>query len=169
MKHKILIVVSLSIAAALVAGSYTIAKHVSAATADVQVSTGTDLSYEFAGEMQIQEVCCNGIVFNINKGLGGSVTGSFLFPWYNMIPIPQLGIGLYQYWILSSGKTVGGDATKSGECITIASECESEESIDYTTKKMGVIKDSSESGGGTTGGSVSGGGSAPSGGSGGGF
>jgi len=106
-----------------------------------QKTTGIDMHYEFGGKMIVTDICCNGIMYRINEGqaVGGGVTGSFIFPWQNMIPVYQIGIGLYQYWQPMTGKTVAGDATKSGQCQTIVSYCNASINVDYTTWKMGTI------------------------------
>ncbi len=153
------IILSIAVACALIVGSILSTKvdaqglgglgkqiggAINAVNTQNQVSQkipGLDLHYEFAGKMTVTDICCNGLVYNIQKGdaVGGGATGSFIFPWQNMIPVYQLGIGLYQYWQPMTGKTVAGDATKSGQCIIIASECEAQYDVDYTTWKMGTI------------------------------
>jgi hypothetical protein len=122
MKFKQSILIAIIIAFTLIKGAYVLSEH-----AEAQVSGG-GAAAEGGG-----------------SGSGDSETSAegkeFIYPWTNFIPIPEIGIGLYDSWLFVDGKTVGGDAVRGGMCITLESECESEEKVDFTTKKMGIIRE----------------------------
>jgi len=107
----------------------------------------------FSGLMTDMTICCNGIRFTINQNERryNTVYGDFIFPWQNMIPDPILGTGLFENYVLgyeASGKKadITGDVYQKGFCITVESECESQENVDYTVRKMGSIFKSSQAG-----------------------
>jgi hypothetical protein len=102
--------------------------------AEAQVITAVP----FAGKLSSIMVCCNGIQFSLTHPPLSIATGKFIFPWQNMIPIPTIGWGLYSWWSLTPGTTVLGDATPGGVCITIVSECESSQTVQYSVNKMGT-------------------------------
>ena len=90
-------------------------------------------------------MCCNGIVFELDHppfSVPVTSSGDFIFEWAHMIPIPTIGWGLYSQWSLSDNTTVLGSATQGGQCIVIVSECEEEESVDWSVNQMGTTKSS---------------------------
>lgn len=97
--------------------------------------------FPFAGKLQLEDVCCNGLVYSLDHpplSALTTMTGDFIFQWQNMIPIPTIGWGLYSSWSLTDGTTVLGDAAPGGVCITIYSECESSDTVEFSINQMGT-------------------------------
>lgn len=92
----------------------------------------------FAGNLGSMMLCCNGLQFSLSGSYNTVARGDFIFQWQNMIPIPTIGWGLYSWWSLIPGETVLGSATPGGVCITVASECESSTSVNYSVNQMGT-------------------------------
>ncbi len=92
----------------------------------------------FAGQIASVMVCCNGIQFSTTGQYLSPAYGTFIMQWATMEPIPEVGLGLYSYWNLTSGEKVLGDGTYGGVCITIVSECESESTVTYTVLQAGT-------------------------------
>ncbi len=129
---------SVLIAVMMIGSAYSLSKKAEEAEAQIVEST---INVPFTGKLNIEEICCNGIIFSLDHPpLTTSLTskGEFIFQWQNMIPIPTIGWGLYSQWSLQEDTTVLGSALKGGSCITIASECESTESVDFSINQMGT-------------------------------
>ncbi len=91
------------------------------------------------GTISSVDVCCNGLKLQIDKGQYTSpISGSMIFMWQNMIPIPFIGWGLYSWWDVAPQSVVLGDAISGGTCITVDSECESTESVQYSIQQLGT-------------------------------
>lgn len=94
------------------------------------------------------DVCCNGLFFTISGNTASNdpalatqyskLVGDYIFPWQNMSPVPESGLGFYQWWSVSEDSKVLGSKTPSGVCVTVESECESTESVDWTVQQMGT-------------------------------
>lgn len=104
------------------------------------------------------EVCCNGLEFTIDIGVSDTtgvdaatlaqyakLVGTYIFPWQNMTPLPGVGTGLYQWWTLAENSKVLGNKIPGiqalgtdGTCVTVESECESADKMDWTVLSMGT-------------------------------
>lgn len=76
----------------------------------------------FDGEM---EVCCNGFTVGVDATTqtGG---GTYLIWWQ------AIGTSFKQWYMPLEGNNTLGQAISGGQCITIESECESTEDVDYS-------------------------------------
>lgn len=134
--------ISLLIAVMLIGSAISLTKIHKEAQAQIVEST---INIPFTGELEIEEICCNGIIFELDHpplSIPRTSSGDFIFQWQNMIPIPALGWGLFSHYSLSDETTVVGSALSGGQCITIYSECESSDSVDFSVNQMGTTKSS---------------------------
>lgn len=92
----------------------------------------------FAGQLSKVELCCNGIKFSMTQQYQTVARGTFIMEWYKMVPNPLLGWGLYSWWALVSGEKVVGGATPGGVCLTVASECETSQAVQFSVNQVGT-------------------------------
>lgn len=94
--------------------------------------------FPFAGQIAEIEFCCNGIRFSTTGQYRSPIYGTFIMPWTNMIPNPDLGLGLYSQWALLPSEKVVGTAIPTGVCLSIASECTASIPVLFTVKQVGT-------------------------------
>jgi len=92
----------------------------------------------FAGQISYVSLCCNGIEFSTTGQYQSVAYGTFIMQWPMMFPDPDLGMGLYSWWSILPTEKVIGNVTTGGQCLTVASECETTTPVTYSVLQMGT-------------------------------
>lgn len=129
---------SLILATMMIGSAISVVKEHKIAEAQVVEST---TNVPFTGKLTNVQLCCNGVQFSLSHpplSIPQTSSGNFIFMWQNMIPIPAIGWGLYSWWSLAPSETLLGSVTPGGVCITIASECESSQTVQFMVNQAGT-------------------------------
>ncbi len=96
--------------------------------ADAQaIDLNVSLYHDFGGKFTQDDVCCNGIKLTIQDYHSNNETKTYMLGWLAMVTSLKAS-----YMPISQYATLGMASTIEGQCETIDSECDDEESTDYS-------------------------------------